>query len=222
MAKLKNALFLYGCSCAGKGEVGKKIKEDLGDSLCIIETGEYFRKHKELCKKAHNGLLVANHHVMEFFKEKISECDVENVILDSPRTHDQVVLLANFLAEIGLSKIAAAYVDTSIKVCRSRLEQRAHKEHRDDDKDMQAIETRLSTFLVESPFVVSALQQYTTGRLYFHINGDKSLGDMQREASVISEEVFGYVRELRTHKSPRFRSYPSAAFKASSRFKRRD
>ena len=202
MSKLKNALILYGCSCAGKGEVGKMLKQLLGDSLCIIETGEYFRKHKQLCKEAHKGLLVANHHVMEFFKEQIHKCDAESIVLDSPRTHDQVVLLADFLAELGTQNIGSAYVDTSIKTCRDRLTARAHKEHRDDDKDMEAIENRLGAFLTESPSVVSALQQYTD-RLYFHLNGDKDLLGLQREATVIAEEVFGYVKVISSRQYPK-------------------
>jgi len=186
---LSKALIEFGCSCAGKGVVGKKIKQLVGDSLTIISTGEYFRSHKELCGHAHNGLLIENRHVMEFFRNEILGCKQGDIILDSPRTHDQVVLLADMLKQFGYTTIASVYVDTSITNCKKRMEARAHKEHRDDDRNMKAIQTRLDNFLVESPSVVTALQQYTDP--YFHANGDKDLAGLESEASVIAHEVFG-------------------------------
>ena len=191
---MSTAFILYGNSSAGKGTVGKKIQfvasHDYTTDLRVIETGEYFRAHPELCKQAHKGELVENHIVVEFFKQRITEFNAGDVVIDSPRTDDQVALLFEMLLEEGYEHIYAIYVDTSERNCRVRMQERASKHHRLDDKDFEAIEKRLSAFRQNWPFVVAALQKYA-GKKYFHINGDQDIVGMEREAKIIAEEAFG-------------------------------
>lgn len=151
-------IILFGPPGAGKGTQAQKLVENC--NLLHLSTGDILRNevsnNTKLGKKAKeymdNGKLVPDDLVIEMIKNKIIEnSNVNGFLFDGfPRTVEQAKALDKLMQNLGESISMLISLEVDDNELKKRLLKRGKLSGRQDDKDINIIEKRISEYKIKT------------------------------------------------------------------------
>lgn len=179
---MKN-IIIFGAPGAGKGTQAKKIQEKYG--IIHLSTGDIFRKEIdkktklgiEASKFMNKGELVPDEIVLGMINNQIKKCENnKGYIFDGfPRTVKQATALDNLLIEICKPITIALHIDVEEEVLIKRLQNRALKENRADDKNTTIIKNRITQYVNKT---LPVIDYYKSKKLLKKIDGNGNIDDI--------------------------------------------
>lgn len=172
-------IVLLGAPGSGKGTQAKRLVQRYG--FRWIALGELLRKqvaeasiHKPLIERyIDHGHLVPDSISFGLIAELVqAHVGAQSLLFDGfPRTLQQAVFLNHCLAAHRAQIDATVFLDVQETHLIQRLQERAAKEKRADDQDIQKIRTRMQTYQKETFPLIAYYQNQ--GKLH-HLNGNEA------------------------------------------------
>jgi len=183
--KLQKIIVFMGAPGSGKGTQTKLLAKRLG--YAYFSTGELSREYaKQDTELGHrikdlidNGIILPIDIIRQIFIKKFeSLTDAPGIILDGyPRTIEQAELLKDIMAEKGIPRVHAFFLDVDKTQLLHRLSLRAPAQRRADD-DPDKVEKRFDEYINKTAAVKD---YYESAGLLSHVNGDQGIEAVHQE-----------------------------------------
>ena len=154
---MKNLIF-FGAPGAGKGTQAKKVAEQL--KLIHLSTGDILRaavdkktEHGGIAKKfMDNGELVPDDIMIRLVEAKIKKLnDANGFIFDGfPRTIAQAEAFDEMLSKLDMTISHVIHLKVAKEILVKRLLKRSVLEARNDDRSIETIEKRITTYITKT------------------------------------------------------------------------
>ena len=182
---MKDIIFLGPPGC-GKGTQAERFVDEL--NLYYIATGNMLRSHiefeSEIGRKASQyvfeGKLVPDSLIMDMLDNEIKTKNIQTGILFDgfPRTVGQAKELDKvFYSGNDRELTDVIYINISNEEIIKRIEGRAQKENREDDKNLDIIRTRIDNYNKQT---VPLIEYYQDKKLLREVNGVGTVEDIYK------------------------------------------